>query len=193
MPLIAKVPEGKEFTSLPAWQYPARCIWVIDLWTQTTIRQGVEKEKRKVRIMFEFPTELTVFKEENWEEPYVLSSEYTLSLSENWNLRPALESWRGKKFTDEELSWFDIEKLLWVPAYIQVLQDEKDWKTYSNINQILWLPKWLEIPAQINESKYFNTEEFDIETFNKLPAFIQEKIKKSKEYQKFDTIDWVFE
>ena len=53
-PIIAKAPENKEFKTLEAGQYPARCYWVIDEWTQITNWQWVEKEKRKIRIIFEF-------------------------------------------------------------------------------------------------------------------------------------------
>lgn len=189
-PILAKAPEQKEFKTLPAWQYPARCYWVIDEWTQTISWKWEEKKARKIRIMFEFPTEMEIFSEEKWEEPFSLSKEYTLSLSEQGNLRPMLESWRGKKFTDLELEWFDITKLIWVPAYIQVMQEEREGKTYTNINQILWLPKGLEIPEQINPTKYFSCEEIDEEELLKLPNFIQEKIRKSDEYI---ASNWIFQ
>jgi hypothetical protein len=36
----------------------------------------------------------------------------TVSLASNGNLKPLLESWRGKKFTKEELVGFDLKTIL---------------------------------------------------------------------------------
>ncbi len=67
---------------------------------------------------------------------------YTLSLHENASLRKDLENWRGKKFTEEELQGFDLEKLLGVNALITVVHSQgADGKTYSNIAAVSKLMK----------------------------------------------------
>jgi hypothetical protein len=45
---------------------------------------------------------------------------YTATLSEKGNLRPMLESWRGKPFTENELKGWDIRKVKGAPAIITI-------------------------------------------------------------------------
>jgi hypothetical protein len=45
---------------------------------------------------------------------------YTATLSEKGNLRPQLESWRGKPFTAEQLLGWDIKKVKGAPAIITI-------------------------------------------------------------------------
>lgn len=185
-PFIVKDTINKEFKIVEAGSYTARCISVIDLWTQEMEWQGELKEVRKIKITFELPTEKEIFNEEKGEQPFVLSREFTFSLSEKWKLRPFLENWRWKKFTDEELAGFDISKLIWVPWLISVIHSEYKGKVYANIGSVTPLVKWMECPSQINPSILFNVYEYDQEVFDLIPEFIQNKIYKSKEMiQKF--------
>ena len=50
---------------------------------------------------------------------------YRLSLHEKSNLRPMLEAWRGRKFNEEELTGFDLEKLVGVNCQVQVIHGIK--------------------------------------------------------------------
>ena len=112
MPLIATAPKNTDYSPIEAGTYLARCVQVIDLGTQTIEYMGELKQYRKVRLAFETPTETKIFKEENGEQPYMLSKEYTLSLGDKANLRADIESWRGKTFTQEELEGFDLANIL---------------------------------------------------------------------------------
>ena len=75
---------------------------------------GEKKMQNKVRITWELHEEKKVFKEENGEQPFVLSKEFSLSMHEKSSLRKWLESWRGKAFTEDEskLSDSTIAKLV---------------------------------------------------------------------------------
>lgn len=52
---------------------------------------------------------------------FLIFRQFTASLHEKSKLRPMLESWRGKKFTPEELKGFDIEKLIGANCQIQIV------------------------------------------------------------------------
>lgn len=79
-------------------------------------------------------------------KPHMISMSYTLSLHEDANLRKMLEVWRGKKFTEDELQGFDLEKLIGVHCQIQVASDKgKDGDTYSFPQVVL--------KAQVNQGK----------------------------------------
>ena len=81
---------------IPAGNYLARCYQMIEIGTVNEIIMGENKVLKKVRIGWELPTELKVFKEENGEQPLVTSKEYTLSMHEKSSLRADLKSWRGR-------------------------------------------------------------------------------------------------
>jgi hypothetical protein len=57
--------------------------------------------------------------------PFMLSKSYTLSLHEKASLRKDLESWRGKAFTEAELTGFDLEKLITVNCLLNVAAYKK--------------------------------------------------------------------
>ena len=126
---------------------------------------------------------MEVFKEEKWPEPFVLSKEFTASLSDKGNLRPVLEARRWKSFTEEELKGFDITQVVGKPCMIQVIHNE-NW--YANIANVSSVPKGMECPAQINPTTIFTFWEFDLEVFEWLHDFIKDKIKQSKEYKELE-------
>lgn len=183
MSLIATAPKNTEFSPLEAGTYLARCIQVIDLGTQEIEYMGEIKHSRKVRLSFETPTETKVFKEENGEQPYMLSKEYTLSLSEKANLRADLESWRGKSFTSEELEGFDLENILGKECMITVThQTSKDGqKTYARITGISKVMKGMTCPDAINPLVFFSTGEWNDEVFSTFSDYLKEKILSSAE------------
>ncbi|KKP74699.1 MAG: hypothetical protein UR73_C0037G0008 [candidate division WS6 bacterium GW2011_GWF1_35_23] len=169
---------------VPAGTYAARCFSMVHLGTRTENILGVDKELNKVRIGWELPTELKVFKEENGEQPYSVSKEFTLSMHEKANLRKFLESWRGKGFTDDEAKALDITALLGKPCMLSVIhKTTKQGNTYAEISSVSALPKGMTCPDLINPITEFTFTPFDQETFNKLPDWLKDKIKSSKEYR----------
>jgi hypothetical protein len=107
-------------------------------------------------------------------------------MNEKANLRAFLTSWRGKAFTEEEASEFDVTKLLGVPCLLNVIhkQGRKDpTKVFDEIASATPLPKGMACPPQINPTFEFSHSEWDWEKFDGLPNFLQEKIKQSEEYK----------
>ena len=86
---------------------------------------GTKKTLNKVRISWELPTETRVFKEENGEQPFILSKEFTLSSNVKATLRRWLESWMGKAFSEEETDRFDISILVGKPCMLKVIHNTK--------------------------------------------------------------------
>lgn len=177
---------GNNIEPIPTGNYPARCYSMVHIGTVEENILGTIKILNKVRITWELPTELKVFKEENGEQPIVISKEFTLSMHEKSTLRNYLKNWRGKDFTEEEANAFDITKLIGVPCMLNITHKKsKDGqRTYAEIGSISTIPKGFECPPQINESFIFTYENFNENNFNKLPEFIRLKMITSEEYKK---------
>lgn len=171
---------------IEAGNYIARCYQMIEVGTVIEDYQGKPKTLTKVRIGWELPTELKVFKEGNGEQPRVISNEYTLSMADKATLRKHLESWRGKTFTEEEAKAFDITKLLGVPCMLNIIHKPSKsdaTKIYEQISNVSPTPKGMECPKAINPVFVLSYDAFDEEKFTSLPDFIKDKIKSSDEYK----------
>jgi hypothetical protein len=175
---------GSNFEPIPAGSYAARCYSMLHIGTNEETILGTVKRLNKVRVTWELPTETKVFKEENGEQPYVLSKEFTLSMHEKANLRKFLQSWRGKTFTEKEAESFDISVLIGKPCLISVNHKvAKNGNTYAEIAGVNLLPKGMECPPQICDSQELTYSAWNQELFDSLPDFIKEKVQTSDEYK----------
>jgi hypothetical protein len=183
--IIATSAGGSSYEPIPAGTYVARCYSMIHMGTVKESYMGEEKFVNKVRLTFELPTELKVFKEENGEQPQVISKEFTLSLGDKSNLRAFLNSWRGKALTEEECKSFDIAVLAGKPCTLSIIHktSKVSGKTYAEIASIGGVMKNMEVPALINPQMVFSVNNFDQVAFDSFPDFIKEKIASSQEYQ----------
>lgn len=187
MAIIAQNNAGGTSTPIEAGTYVARCYSMIYMGTIPEEFQGQKKDMKKVRITWELPTELKVFKAEKGEQPQVIGKDFTLSMNEKGTLRKMLQSWRGKAFTEDEAKNFDITKLLGKSCMLSIVHKlSKTGKTYAEIATISPLMKGMTCPDQINESFEFNVLEFNEEKFNQLPDFIRDKVKTSAEYKQLN-------
>jgi hypothetical protein len=180
MSLIVKNSGGGDFQLPPAGNHRARCYRVIDLGTQTVTWQGAEKHQPKVLIGWELT-------DEPMEDgrPFTVSARFTASLSEKANLRHVLESWRGKKFTEQELEGFQLSKLLTVACLVTVAHEKsKDGtKTYANVKAVTPLPKAMNAPDPLkNEPVFYEIEQGKNATFQALPEWLQNVICQCKEW-----------
>ncbi len=181
--------ERKERELIPAGMKLARCYSFIDLGTQKVEWQGNVKLQRKIRLTWEIPEEKRVFNEEAGEQPMVIGKEYTLSFFELSALSKDLKSWIG--FKEGDKATFDPSKdLVGRECMLNITHEEsKNGNAYHKITAITPLPKGTECEEQINPSVYFfmgyenKQEDFDEETLDGLPEFLQKKIKESTEYK----------
>jgi hypothetical protein len=180
---------GTNYEPIATGNYPARCYSMIHIGTVEEVILGTQKTLNKVRITWELPTELKVFKEENGEQPHVISKEFTLSMHEKATLRNYLKNWRGKDFSEEEAKSFDIEKLIGAPCMLNITHKKsKDGtKTYAEIGSISTMPKGFPCPEQINPSFVWTYENFDSDKFNALPEFLKAKMITSLEYKQISS------
>lgn len=177
-----------DFKLPPAGNFMARMYRLIDIGTQTTEWMGKKKMQRKIICMFELHGEDNDGQplKMNDGKPLIVSKRYTLSLDEKATLRKDLESWRGKKFTDEELEGFNLEVLLGKFCMVSITHSSYEGKEYANISNISQVPaalKKLGEPAGVNETLVFTLEPFDQSKFEKLSEGLQGVIKKSVEYR----------
>ena len=174
---------GKDFQPVEAGTYTARCYSMIHIGTVMGEYLGKPKEQDKVRLTFELPTEMKVFKEGDIEKPQVIGKDFTLSMNEKASLRKFLNSWRGEAFSEEEAKSFDITKLLGVPCTLGVAHKTgKNGNTYAEITSVSKVMKGMPVPPQFNPSFEFSVLEFDQSKFDALPEFIAKQVKESREY-----------
>lgn len=169
---------GGTFEQAPVGAHPARCIKLIDIGTHHGEYEGVPNVRHQIIIGWELPGE-TIQSGDYAGQPFVVSEFYTLSLSEKSKLRPMLESWRGKPFTDDELRGFDLQNLLGKACMIQVGRNKKD---RAKVQAVMSLPRGITVPEQVNPSVYFDLSKFDPAKFDSLTDGIKGLIQKSDEW-----------
>jgi hypothetical protein len=175
------LPETVDFERPPDGTYMALCYRIVDLGTQETTYKGEAKKQHQITLSWELPDERM-----KDGRPFSVAKRYTFSASENSNFRKALESWRGKKFTAEELRSFELDKLLGKACILTIQTEEKEGKTYTNIVAISPPMKGAKIPTDtINESFCFAMQDgmFNPKLLEKMHEKLQETIKKSPEWQ----------
>lgn len=176
---------GGDYQQLPPDTHIARCVRLIDL--GTTHNELYDIDRRQFFMGFETPNALVKYKDENeveHEEPFLIGGFYTMSLHEKSKIRPLLESWRGKEFSQEELAGFEIKKVLSKPCLLSVISETKNNKTRSKIGGIMKLPAGTVCPEQVNKSIYFSLDDpFDQAKFDVVPEGFQKMIKESFEWR----------
>lgn len=168
--MLIKQTSNGDFEKLEDGMHPAVCTSIVGVGTQQTPftnEDGTPKVQDKVIVTWEV------------ESGSLISKEYTASLHEKANLRKDLESWRGKKFKDEDLeSGFDVKDMLGEQATVQVMRNKNDYPTVSAV-----LPKTKDIKSEKN-LVYYWVGEHEEEIYETLPEWIQKKIQSSFEWQK---------
>lgn len=184
---IIATDSGKPRELIPAGNYMARAYQMVHIGTIEETIKGTPKTLNKIRIGWELPTEKKVFKEENGEQPLVISQNYNLSMNNKANLRKMLASWRGKDFTEEEAKAFDVTKLIGVPCMLNIIHKQgvsDPTKTYEAIAGVSPMPKGVPCPDAINPPFVLSYDEWDKAKFDTLPEFLQDMMKGSEEFNK---------
>ena len=189
MEFIAKSEGNSNIPKLENGVYTALSSMLIDLGFQKSVLDN--NVRRKFMMVWIIVGE---FIEVNKEQlPRVMSKEYTLSLNEKSNLRKDLQAWRGQAFTEEELQGFNLITVMNKPCQLQIINEEKNGKTYNNISAIMAMPKGMTVEP-LQETTVFITN--NPETWNnweKIPKWIKEKIKKSEGFENSELKQFVDE
>lgn len=158
--------------------YMAVCVGVVDLGEQYS--EKFKNYSNKLKFVWALPSE-TIEIDGKVEERQ-LSKEFTFSVSKKGVLRSFLESWNSKTYSDDEFAELEVFDQIGKPCQLQVVLNET--KEYSNVANLMPLPKGM--PAPTSKTAFFtwDMEAWDDAAFEKLPAWTQEQIKKSAQYQK---------
>lgn len=163
---------------MPAGQYLAVCVGVYDLGEQYS--EKYKNYSPKIMISFDIPT--VTIEVDGKQEPRQLSKEFTISGKNNSKLRAFISSWNGVQYSDEAFGEFDPLTQVGKPAMINVLLNETG--EYANIDTIMPLFPGLAAPTTSTPLKVWDMDNWDDKAFGELPGWVQDKIKKSTQYQK---------
>lgn len=187
MSLKIRKKSGSSVPPIHAGTYPAVCIGIVDLGEQYS--ETYKKYSNKLLVIWEIPSETIEIDGED--KPRWLSKDFSASLHEKSGLYQTLVSWRGKAFTEAELTedengfmQFSVLDMLGVGCFLQVIVEEKDSGSYNRITSVIALPAGIDAPKTETPLISFDMDDWDDEVFHSLPGWIQERIKKSTQYQK---------
>ena len=158
--------------------YMAVCIGFIDLGEQYS--EMFKSYSNKGMYVWELPGETIEIDGE--QKPRQLSKEFTISASNKSNLRKFIETWNSKSYSDEDFMEFDVFEQVGKPCQLNVVLNET--KEYSNVDNLMPIPRGFPAPTTDTKLIKWDMEAWDDEVFQELPEWIQEKIKKSTQYQK---------
>jgi hypothetical protein len=124
----------KKFTPAPEGLWPGICVDVVDLGM-------VESSKYEPRHMVQIRWVLDAEPALESGKPHMAMRQFGNSLGKKSHLRPFLEAWRGRKFTNEELELFDLETLIGACGQIQIIHATHDGETYGNVQAVVPYPR----------------------------------------------------
>ena len=160
--------------------YSAICVGSIDMGEQLVKYKDKSNYSNQVAFIFELVGEY--IEVDGKQEPRTLSRKFTFSKSEKSGLRKFVESWQGKKFSNEEFGEFDTNDMVGKEAMIGVVLN--DTGEYANIDTIMGLPKGMSAGKPQSELIRFDIDPWDQVAFDALPEFAQSWVMNSTNYQK---------
>lgn len=148
---------GKDFDPVPEGSHLAVCDMFVDMGMQDS-HFGA---KHKIYLRWQIPALRMEWEKDGvkHEGPMAIGAQYTLSLSEKSNLRPMLQSWRGRAFTPDELKRFDVSTVLGAPCMITVIHKPKDGGgVYANVGTVSKLPDGVPAPNLEGEAIIYDAD-----------------------------------
>lgn len=167
---------GGDFKRVSAGTHLGVCNMVADIGLQPGSALHPDP-KRQVVIRWEIPSERVEFERDGQkhEGPMTISRTFTASMNEKAALRQLLESWRGRKFTNEEAAKFDVSSILGKPCLLNISESTKGDKTYSNVAGVSPLIKGMAGAVAENPLLYYADD--NRRSFDHLPPWVKEKIE----------------
>ncbi len=153
--------------SVPQGIHNAICIGIVNIGTQ----RGQFGPQKKVTLLWEIHINNQIKN---------ASREYTLSFDERATLRKHLERWRGRPFTKDELSRFQLRNILGVPCRLEIGKDNGQ----KYVKNIYPFPKDEEKPISETEHIYFDiANEKTYQALKYVPTYLLTRIKQTPEYK----------
>ena len=178
--IVSETGGGSNISMLEEGSYAATCYMLVDIGLQNSEYYG--NSSRKIVIGWEIADEFVEIDGEK--KPRVFSARYTASLNEKAILRRDLAAWRGKDFTEAELSQFNLRNIVGAPCLIQIIHKKSaNGKTYANLASVMKLPKGMAAPKRTLDTIVYDIDESDPTEVDKLPEWIASQVKASESYQ----------
>lgn len=174
--------QSNTFTPAPEGVHQAVCCDVVDLGMESSVWDGEEKKQHKLRLSFQ----IDVLNGEG--KPFLVSQKLTASTHEKAKMVAFINSWRGKKMTDQEWRTFDLETLIGVNCMLQIIHNEgKNGNIYANIQTIMpWQSKMGE-PIQVRDyTRVVDRPDYDDSKREYAPAGVASGIKQAGESSRFE-------
>ena len=166
--------KGKTMELIPAGSHQAICYGVVDLGKQ--YNQKFDSWKDKCLIFWELPDER--MHTEEGEKPRVISNQYTTSLNEKSLLTAHLESWRGKKFTEEEKRGFNIANLIGANCILSVVHNGD----YANVSGVSPLMKGMAKKVAESPTLLYDIDKDGTNIPDGVYDWVKDIIKKSEQF-----------
>ena len=161
--------------------YLAVCVGVIDLGEQYS--EKFKNYRNEVQFVWELAGETVEVDGE--QKRRQLSRTFSVAASKKSNLRGFLGGWNGVQYSDEQFQDLDLFGQAGRPCQLNVVLN--DTGEYANVDSVIPLPKGVPAPQAVSPTILWNMDEWSDEKFSALPDWVQEKIKKSTQYQKDHT------
>jgi hypothetical protein len=163
--------------------HTAVCDMLVDLGHQEQKSQLYgDSIKHQIYIRWQIPGERLEYEKDGQkvEGPMTIGAYYTLSLSEKANLRKALQTWRNREFTLEELKKFDISTVLGKPCTLTIMHKTgNDGKVRAKVQAVGPMMKGVPVPAIEGEAILYDGGEEQSPVWGKLRPWMHETIKKA--------------
>lgn len=161
--------------------YFAVCIGVIDLGEQYSDK--FKNYSNRVQFVWELPSE--TIEVDGKQEPKQLSKEFAIATKKNSGLRTFISSWNSKAYNDEEFQEVELFDQIGKACQLNVVLN--DTGEYANVDNIMPIPKGIPAPLSSAKPIVWDMDNWNDEIFKALPEWVQDKIKKSTQYQKKHT------
>ena len=161
--------------------YIGICVGVIDLGEQYS--EKFKNYRSELQIVWELVGETVEVDGE--QKPRQLSRTFSVATSKKSNLRGFISSWNGIQYSDDQFGELDLLGQAGKVCQLNVVLN--DTGEYANIDSVIPLPKGMPAPKTDTPIVLWNMDEWNDEAFEALPEWVQEKIKKSSQYQKDHT------
>lgn len=158
--------------------YLGICIGVIDLGEQYS--EKYKNYDNKIQLVFELPSE--TIEVDGKQEPKQLSREFKITAKVGSKFRDFINAMNGKTYSDDEFKALELFDQIGKACQLNVVLSESG--EYANIETVMPLMKGMPAPESKTEPIKWDMDAWDDELFKKLPEWVQEKIKKSTQYQK---------
>lgn len=166
--------------------YPARVVQILDLGLQPqTAFEGKEKPPAyHINITYELLDEFCVDEDGNEQTDKPRWVGETMPMH-SLKAERAKSTLRYKALDPNEDYDGDFTQLLGTPCIVTLVNNKRKDKVYTNVASVSAMrPKDAsKAPELVNEACFFDLDDPDMGVFNKLPAWLQDKIKGNLEFE----------